>query len=99
MRGKSAATALPRTRTYYNCGVPAVMCREAQMPTRLSWLLLLPLLIASTTNAKDKKTTLPELVLRARTVLVVIRPDAGEPLDHPNANATARGNVEKALME
>lgn len=68
------------------------------MPTRLSWLLL-PLLIASTVNAKDKKKALPELVLRARTVLVVIQPDAGEPLDHPNANATARGNVEKALME
>ena len=69
------------------------------MPKRLSWLLFLFLLIASTVYPKDKKTTLPELVLRARTVLVVIRPDAGEPLDHPNANATARGNVEKALME
>ena len=29
---------------------------------------------------------------------VVIDPDAGEPLDQPMANATARENVEKALM-
>jgi hypothetical protein len=28
-----------------------------------------------------------------------VDPDSGEPLDHPNANATARENVEKALME
>jgi len=70
------------------------------MPTRLSWFLLLTVLLASTVNAKDKKkTSLPELVLRARTVLVVIRPDAGEPVGQPTANATARDNVEKALME
>ena len=32
-------------------------------------------------------------------MLVVIEPDAGEPLDRPRANETARENVEKALME
>jgi hypothetical protein len=32
-------------------------------------------------------------------VRVVIDPEAGEPLDQPNANANARENVEKALME
>ena len=70
------------------------------MPTRLSWFLLLSALLVSTVNAKDKKkTSLPELVLRARTVLVVIRPDSGEPVGQPTANATARDNVEKALME
>lgn len=70
------------------------------MPTRLSWFLLLTLLLPFTLNAKDKKpASLPELVLRARTVLVIIRPDAGEPLNQPTANATARENVEKALME
>ena len=73
------------------------------MPARLSWFLLLCLLIASPLNAKDKdkdkkKSALPELVLRARTVLVVIHPDAGEPLHQPTANATARENVERALM-
>jgi len=70
------------------------------MATRLSCCLFLTLLIAPALNAKDKKKpSLPDLVLSARTVVVVIRPDAGEPLDQPGANATARENVEKALME
>jgi hypothetical protein len=72
---------------------------EALMPARLSWFLLLSLLVAPSVNAKDKKkASLPQLVLRARTVLVVVSPDAGEPLEHPTANSTARENVEKALM-
>jgi hypothetical protein len=70
------------------------------MKVRLSFLLPLLVLLATQALAKDKnKSTLPEYVLRAQTVLVVIDPDAGEPLDHPNANATARDNVEKALMD
>jgi hypothetical protein len=70
------------------------------MKSRLSFLLSVLVLLTLQAVAKDKnKTTLPEYVLRAQTVLVVIDPDAGEPLDHPNANATARDNVEKALME
>src|SRR2546423_11530883 len=69
------------------------------MPARLSWFLLVTLLVAPALHAKDKKKpSLPELVLRARTVLVVIHPDAGEPLHQPTANATARENVERALM-
>ncbi|PYX28011.1 MAG: hypothetical protein DMG77_17135 [Acidobacteria bacterium] len=73
------------------------------MRARLSWFLLLILLVSPALNAKDKdkdkkKSSLPELVLRARTVLVVIHPDAGEPLHQPTANATARENVEQALM-
>jgi hypothetical protein len=70
------------------------------MKARLSFLLSLLVLLSTQTLAKDKnKSILPEYVLRAQTVLVVIDPDAGEPLDQPNANATARGDVEKALME
>lgn len=69
------------------------------MATRLSALFTLALLLAPTAFAKDKKPVLPEYVLRARTVLVVIDPDAGEPLDQPYTNAMARENVEKALME
>ncbi len=69
------------------------------MTARLPALILLAVL-ALPANAKDKKkTTLPEYVLKATTVLVVVNPDAGEPLDQPMANATARDNVEKALME
>ena len=37
-------------------------------------------------------------MLNAQTVLVVITPDAGEPVTNPTANSTAQDNVEKALM-
>ncbi len=70
------------------------------MSARISAFLALTLLLTCSAFAKDKnKPTLPEYVLRAQTVRVMIDPDAGEPLDQPNANATARDNVEKALME
>ena len=69
------------------------------MTARVS-LLALAALLAVPAFAKDKKKfTLPEDVLRAQTVRVVIDPQAGEPLDQPRANANARENVEKALME
>jgi hypothetical protein len=70
------------------------------MTARLSSLVLLVALLIVPLSAKDKKkSTLPEYVLRATSVLIVVRPDAGEPLDNPMANRTARENVEKALME
>ena len=49
---------------------------------------------------KDKKRVLlPDDVLEARTVLVVIDPDAGISPESPNANRAARENVEQALMK
>ena len=70
------------------------------MSARLFSLVLLATLLAPPAIAKDKnKSSLPEYILRATTVLVVVNPDAGEPLDQPMTNATARENVEKALME
>lgn len=58
------------------------------------------LLTPSLAKAKDKnKPSLPGYILQARTVRIVIDPDAGEPLDNPRANYTARENVEKALTE
>lgn len=47
---------------------------------------------------KNKKVLLPADVLQARTVLVVVDPDAGMAIDDPNANNIARDDVEKALM-
>ena len=77
---------------------------EASMTARLSSLLLLSIMLGGLAVAKDKdkdktKSALPEDVLRAQTVLVVIDPDAGEPVNNPMANSTARDNVEKALNE
>ena len=49
---------------------------------------------------KDKKKVLlPADVLQARTVLVVIDPEAGVSPEAPYANRTAQENVEKALMK
>src|SRR3569833_318668 len=49
---------------------------------------------------KDKKKILlPADVLQARTVLVVIDPDAGISPTAPYANRTAQEDVEKALMK
>jgi hypothetical protein len=71
------------------------------MTARLSLLVLLVgALLAVPAGAKDKKkSTLPEYVLRATTVLVVVSPDAGEPVNQPMANVIARDNVEKAMMQ
>lgn len=70
------------------------------MTRRLSSVILTALLLTVPAAAKDKKKSqISDLILRAQTVHVVIDPYVGEPLDQPNANATARDNVEKALTE
>lgn len=72
------------------------------MLSRLASVLLVAVLLASTAPAKDKNKKKPLMspeILRARTAVVVIDPDAGEPLDEPSANANARTAVEKALLE
>jgi hypothetical protein len=56
--------------------------------------------LAGMANAKKKeKAYLPDFVLKAQTVLVVILPDAGEPMNDPFANRKAQEEVEKALMK
>jgi hypothetical protein len=67
---------------------------------RLSSILLVSALTVLPALAKDKKKPqIPEYVLRAQTVRVMVEPGAGEPLDQPYANSTARDSVEKALTE
>ena len=63
-----------------------------------------PLLLATTSavfpkDKKNKHSGLPEDILRARTAMVVIAPDAGEPLKDPQANIHAQDDVEKALLK
>ena len=56
--------------------------------------------LASCVVAKKKeKQVLPDAVLKAQTVFVVIQPDAKEPLTEPNANLKAQKAVEEALMK
>jgi hypothetical protein len=72
---------------------------EVVMTVRASLVLLL-LLSISPAIAKDKKQqVLPDVVLRAQTLVVVIHPDAGEPLTDTTANRTAQEDVEKAFAK
>ena len=69
------------------------------MYTRASGLVAVVLLAVSPTLAKDKtKPTLPPYVLTARTVAVVVDPDAGMSVDNPQANQIAQKDVETALL-
>lgn len=66
-------------------------------PASVTVFILLTCSLAAT--AKDKKKILlPTDVLQARTVLVLVDPDAGVALDAPMANSTARKDVENALF-
>jgi hypothetical protein len=58
------------------------------------------LLCSMAAGAKDrKKLVLPNDILEARTVLVIIDPKAGTAVDAPLANQTARDDVEQALTK
>ena len=68
------------------------------MLSRLSLLLSLALLLAGLAPANNKKKdSLPAEVLDARTVVVLVDPDAGMSTSAPLANKTAQDDVEKAL--
>lgn len=70
------------------------------MSARTTIFLLIVLVAAPLVHAKNKKKqVLPDYVLKAQSVLVVIDPEAGEPLTNPTANRTAQDNVEKALTQ
>lgn len=59
------------------------------------------LLVLSTMAAakKKEKAALPDFVLKAQTVLVVILPNSGEPMNDAFANRKAQEDVEKAFMK
>ncbi|MGC1486073.1 MAG: hypothetical protein WA789_19970 [Candidatus Acidiferrum sp.] len=69
------------------------------MPIRVRVFLSVVLLLTCLTIAEGKKKPLlPASVLRAHTVIVLIDPDAGIPVNAPLANTTAQDDVEKAIM-
>jgi len=70
------------------------------MSGRLTIVCLVLLLLVPQSGAKNKKKqALPDYVLKAQTIAVVIRPDAGEPLTNPLANRTAQENVTDAITK
>lgn len=77
----------------WGCGRTAVSIRRR--------LLLAVLLLSTglTASADKKKNLLPAIVLKARTVLVLIDPEAGISVTDPLANNTARDDVEKAITK
>ena len=71
------------------------------MSRRISivFLFILLLSVLQLQAKNKKKQLLPEDVLRAQTVLVVIHPDAGEAVTTPLANRNAQDEVEKAISK
>jgi len=70
------------------------------MLTRLTLIGIVVVAVVPSAVAKNKnKQVLPNQVLQAQTVTVVIMPYAGESVTDPAANRTAELNVEKALLQ
>jgi hypothetical protein len=73
---------------------------EVFMPVRMRVLLcfVLAFFLLTIAGAK-KKDEVPAYVLKARTVVVLIDPDAGVSMTSPQANKKAQDDVEQALMK
>jgi hypothetical protein len=73
--------------------------KEPAMLRRVSTLLALTFLVILG-FAKDKtKNVLPAYVLQAKTVAIIIDPNAGMSIDDPQANQRAQKDVEAALLK
>src|ERR1700757_3193298 len=87
--GSARASELTKKR-----GEGAMTCRK--------WIGVAAVLMLAATSAsgkKKEKVTLPAYVLKAQTVLWVILPDSGEPINDVTANRKTLEEVEKALMK
>ena len=70
------------------------------MVSRISIVFLFLLLLVPPSDAKNKKKQLlPDYVLQAQNVLVVIQPDAGESLLNLGENRAAQDAVENAITK
>ena len=68
--------------------------------TKIAGLVALAMALGMAASAgRNDKALLPEYVLKARSVTVLILPDTAEPLTDPTANRKAQEEVEKALMK
>jgi hypothetical protein len=74
--------------------------KMARVAEAITAAMALVVMLAGMASAKKKeKVYLPDYVLKAQTVLVVILPDSGEPMNDPFANRKAQEDVEKAFMK
>ena len=71
----------------------------AASATLVTMTVTLALAVGTASAKKKEKVLLPDFVLKAETVVVLILPDAGEPMNDPFANRKAQEEVEKALMK
>ena len=69
------------------------------MSSRPQVAFVLALFVASSGYAKGKKPLLPDYVLRAHTVMVVVNPGSEVPLMSPGENKRAQDDVEKAILK
>lgn len=69
------------------------------MSARSTLIYLIIILAAVPLAVAKDKQVLPNYVLQAHTVAVMIQPDAGEPVANPTLNRTVQENVEKALSQ
>src|SRR5438270_13898931 len=70
------------------------------MSTRvLSFLVLILLLTSLASAGEKKKTILPDYVLQAHTVAVIVNPGSETPLLSPGENRQAQDDVERALTK
>ena len=65
----------------------------------IAFLFFLLLSVPGMDAKNKKKQLLPDYVLQAQRVLVVIHPDASEALTNPMANRTAQNEVERAITK
>jgi hypothetical protein len=69
------------------------------MPRKISVLLAFFLVsFISISAAKKKDKSLPQIILKAESAIVIIEPDAREPLLDPAANRKTQEEIEKALL-
>ena len=71
------------------------------MRRRITLALLAILTISGFASAKEKqkKSPLPLTVLNAKTISIIIEPEAGRSLENPLANQTAQKDVEAAILK
>jgi hypothetical protein len=69
------------------------------MANRVFTAFVLSLIFVSVAVAKKKEQVVPEYVLRAHTIAVIIDPNAGMSAEDPRANQIAQKDVEEALLK